>query len=379
MKRVPSLAIGGLLVSILLASSCAGEPAPEAVDRMVNLGFEDVVNSEPGYLAKLSDRLDSVDATAVSISVGRTDWTAFPWPGHVGSGSSEVSRTGRDFVAESISALEFSENGKKRDVILTIDALLGHLLKDDPSIAGRTMDGVASGSFASVWSLRHGIAGTRLASLAATIAEKYKPTAVNLTELMFDDFTFGSDDLEDFKITTDSRDWPRNSDGSINAEDPRINTWRSEAMADIVRKVRAAVEPFGVNLDMDVRSPRDSASGDRADSGHDYDLLLKQVDRLHVWQYVGLNNERSPKTRELVESMNRRAGPRMSLSLGLWSEDGRMPAGEFAGALREAALGGAVSVSVTPASLMEDQHWEELRKAWAGEVRTVEPIPRGVR
>ncbi|MGO4145924.1 hypothetical protein AB4Y77_12655 [Paenarthrobacter sp. YAF11_1] len=379
MNRVTSAIAGALLASTLTMVSCAGEPLPRPVDRMVNLGFEDVVNSEPGYLAKLSERLNSVNATAVSISVGRTDWTAFPWPGQAGAEASEVSRSGRDFVAESIAALETADDGSKRAVILTIDVLLDRALKEEPALAGRSIDGVASDSFAGVWSLRHGKAGTRLASLAAAVAKKYKPSAVNLTELMFDDFTFGGNDLQDFKVSTGSTDWPRNGDGSIDASDPRINTWRSEAMADIVRKVGAAVEPYGVNLDMDVRSPRDSPSGDRADSGHDYDLLLKQVDRLHVWEYVGLNSERSPKTRELAESMNRRGGSRMSLSVGLWSSEGRISAGEFGTALREAALGGASSVSVTPASLMEDQHWEELRKAWAGEVRTVEPIPRGVR
>ncbi|MET4540287.1 hypothetical protein ABIE37_002068 [Arthrobacter bambusae] len=366
MNRAASAIAGALLALTLTMASCAGEPLPKPADRMVNLGFEDVVNSEPGYLGKLSERLDSVSATAVSISVGRTDWTAFPWPDQPGAESSEVSRSGRDFVAEAITALETADDGSKRDVILTIDVLLDRALKEDPALAGRNVDGAASDAFASVWSLRHGAAGTRLASLAAAVAKKYKPSAVNLTELMFDDFTFGGNDLKDFKVTTGSTDWPRNGDGTIDTSDPRIHTWRSEAMADIVRKVSAAVEPYGVNLDMDVRSPRDSPSGDRADSGHDYDLLLKQVDRLHVWEYVGLNSERSPKTRELAESINRRAGSRLSLSVGLWSNEGRISPGEFGTALREAALGGATSVSVTPASLMEAQHWEELRKAWVG-------------
>ena len=357
---------GALLASTLVMAGCAGETPPVPAHRMVNLGFEDVVNTERGYLAGLSDRLNSVDATAVSLSVGRTDWIAFPWPDQPGMESSQVSRSGRDFVAEAITALETADDGSKREVVLTIDVLLDRALKEDPSLAGRSVDGAESASFASVWALRHGKAGKRLASLAAAVARKYKPSAVNLTELMFDDFTFGNDDLEDFKVTTGSTDWPRSSDGSINVSDPRIHAWRSAAMADIVRKVGAAVEPYGANLDMDVRSPRDSPSGDRADSGHDYDLLLTQVDRLHVWEYVGLNSERSPKTRELAESMNRRAGSRMSLSVGLWSEDGRISAGEFGTALRNAALGGASSVSVTPASLMEDQHWEELRKAWSG-------------
>ncbi|MFE4194471.1 hypothetical protein ACFRJ9_01265 [Paenarthrobacter sp. NPDC056912] len=374
MKRRPAF-VGTLttavLASVLLAAACAGLSSCSAeqrrpADRMVNLGFEDVVNSDPSYLPGLAERLNSVEATAVSISVGRTDWTAFPWPDQPQAASSEVSRTGRDFVRESISALKVDENGKERDVVLTIDVLLDRALQDDPSLAGRNTAGEASESFASVSSLRHGKAGIRLAAFAVAVAKKYRPTAINFTELMFDDFSFGSDDFEDFKATTGAGDWPRKDDQSIDESDARISTWRSEAMADIVRKVGSAVERYGVKLEMDVRSPRASASADRADSGQDYDLLLKQLDRLHVWQYVGLNDESSPQTEELVEALERRAGPRMSVSLGLWSDGGRISPEQLGSALQEAALGGAQSVSVTPASLMDGRYWEVLRRAWAG-------------
>ncbi|WP_043805785.1 hypothetical protein [Paenarthrobacter aurescens] len=370
MKGVPGTAASltlaiAVVMSLLLTSACAVEPKNRPADRMVNLGFEDVVNSDPLYLTGLAERLDSVDATAVSLAVGRTDWTAFPLQGQTETESSEVARTGRDYVAESISALEFAEDGRKRDVVLTIDALLDRALTAEPALAGRDTSGAASSTFASVSSLRHGKAGSRLASLAAVIAGRYRPTAVNLTELMFDDFTFGEEDLIDFKATTGAKDWPRKNDGSIDASDASISGWRSEAMADIVLKVRTAVEPYGVKLDMDVRAPRESPSLDRADSGHDYDLLLKQADRLHVWEYVGLNSESSPQTKELAEAMNRRAGSRISLSVGLWGNDGRISAGELATALRDAVLGGATSVSVTPASLMEGQHWDVLKEAWA--------------
>jgi hypothetical protein len=370
MKGFPGSALSrtltvALLLSLVLTSACTVEAKHRPTDRMVNLGFEDVVNSDPSYVAGLADRLDSVDATAVSLAVGRTDWTAFPWPDQPEAESGEVARTGRDFVAESITALEFADDGRKRDVVLTIDALLDRALTAEPALAGRDTSGTASSSFASVSSLRHGKAGSRLVSLAAVVAKKYRPTAVNLTELMFDDFTFGEEDLTDFTATTGANDWPRKSDGSIDASDTSIGSWRSQAMADIVRKVRAAVEPYGVKLEMDVRSPRDSPSLDRADSGHDYDLLLNEVDRLNVWEYVGLSGDGAPQTQELAAAINRRAGSRMSLSLGLWSNDGRISSGEFATALRQAYLGGVTSVSVTPASLMGDQYWDALKEAWA--------------
>ncbi|MFJ4027109.1 hypothetical protein ACIPWF_08565 [Paenarthrobacter sp. NPDC089989] len=349
--------------AIMAASPVAGPSRPS--DRMVNLGFEDVVNSDPQHLRKLAQRLDSVNATAVSLSVGRTDWTAFPWAARPGSSSGEVSATGRDYVAEAIKAVGTSAGGAKRDIVLTIDVLLGRALRENVAVAGRDVSGRTSPSFAGVAALRNGEAGARLVALAAEVARKYRPTAVDLTELMFDDFTFGPDDLQDYKATTGQTDWPRLSSGAIDAADPHIRTWRSEAVADIARKVGAAVEPYGVKAETDVRSPRNSPSGDRAESGHDYDLLLKQVDRLHVWQYVGINDERAPSTEELVRAMNRRAGSRMSLSLGLWANDGIISAETLAAALRDASRAGAQSVSVTPASLMADAHWDVLKEAWA--------------
>jgi len=365
--RLSAALVSSVLLGVALTgiAACAEEPEIRPMDRMVNLGFEDVVNEDRSHLVDLAERLEAVDATAVSISVGRTDWTAFPWSGQPEATSYEVSRTGRDFVAEAISALGAAKNGKERDVILTIDVLLDRALSEDPSLAGRNIAGEPSTSFASVSSLRHGKAGARLASLAAAVANKYRPTAVNLTELMFDDFTFGNEDFDDFKATTGEKDWPRNHEGGIDQSDARISTWRSEAMADIVRRVGAAVEPYSVRLEMDVRSPRDSPSADRADSGHDYDLLLKQLHRLHVWEYVGLNAERSPQTKDLAEALTHRAGSRMSLSIGLWSNDGTISPERFETALHEAVRGGATSVSVTPASLMTAGHWEVLRNAWA--------------
>lgn len=368
----PAFLVGILATTVLLtASGPEGQPRSRPAERMVNLGFEDVAVEDPAHLKQLGERLDEVQATAVSIAVGRTDWTAFPWEAHPESASDAVKRTGRDFVAESIAALQQpgtlqqSGTGLKRDVILTIDVLLDKAVTADPSLAGRNPAGKASGSFASLSSLRTGAAGARLAEFAAAVAKRYRPTAVNLTELMFDEYTFGPDDLQDFTSAMHRSDWPRRADGTIDTAAPDVTTWRTHAMADIVRKVRSAVEPFGVDLDMDVRAPSVSAAADRADSGQDYGLLLEELDRIHVWEYVGLNNERSPRTEELVKALRQRAGTRYSLSIGLWSPDGTISPDELERTLRLAADGGAASVSVTPASLMGDGHWDALRRAWA--------------
>lgn len=356
--------LAGVIVLGLTATSCAPGNAAKPTERMVNLGFEDVVTDDPQHLPQLAAKIDEVNATAVSISVGRADWVAFPWANHEDSQAGAVLTTGRDYVAEAIRELETNNAGDRRDVVLTIDALLDRALTTHPEMAGTDPQGQHSDSFPSLTALRTGNAGRNLIELAATLASRYRPSAINLTELMFDDHTFGADDLADFKASTAAVDWPRTPDGSIDVTASAIVRWRSAAMAEFAQKVSAAVKPFGVGVEMDVRAPIREASADRAESGHDYDLLLQSVDRLHVWEYVGLRSERSPGTRQLAQAMQTRAGDRMSMSVGLWSQDGVIPADRFREVLTEAAAGGVGSVSVTPASLMTNQHWAALKDVW---------------
>ncbi len=357
--------MAGAILLALSATSCSSGVLEKPTERMVNLGFEDVVSDDPHHLRKLAAKIDEVDATAVSISVGRADWVAFPWADREDSQAEAVRSTGRDYVAEAIRELEIDKAGDKRDIVLTIDALLDRALTANPELAGIDPQGQHSESFPSLTALRTGNAGRNLIELAATLASRYRPSAINLTELMFDDHTFGGDDLADFKASTAAADWPRTPDGSIDVASPAIVRWRAAAMAEFTQRVNAAVKPFGVGVEMDVRAPLRDASADRAESGHDYDLLLQSVDRLHVWEYVGLRSESSPETRKLAQALQTRARDRTSISVGLWSQDGVIPADRFREALTEAAAGGAGSVSVTPASLMTDQHWATLVDVWA--------------
>src|SRR4051812_16700675 len=112
-------------------------------ERMISLGFEDTIDATgiPGLTANL----DLVQATALAITVGRTDWTAFPWAGHEASWAPVVVETGRDYVAETIAAI-----GAGRRITAVIDVLVERWIERDPSIAGIAVDGTASTEFASL-------------------------------------------------------------------------------------------------------------------------------------------------------------------------------------------------------------------------------------
>jgi hypothetical protein len=100
--------------------------------KMLTLGFEDVI-APPELRA---------NADVIGVTVGRVDWTAFPWLGHEDAWSPWVVDTGRDYVGEAISAA-----GSRR-VTLIVDVMVERWISRDPSIAGVDARGERSTEFA---------------------------------------------------------------------------------------------------------------------------------------------------------------------------------------------------------------------------------------
>ena len=251
---------------------------------------------------------------------------------------------------------------------LTIDTLVPNTIHKNPELAGVDPGGERSDKFASVTAIRDGAVGDGIVELAKTISHRYNPDSISLTELMFDNYTFGEDDLASYKKFSGASDWPR-KDGEINTRDPKLGEWRSEALQHLLDRIKGVI-PSNVALDMDVRAPWNDPGADRAMSGHDYDLLLTEASRIAVWNYNGMEPSVQPDYSEkLAESFNRRFGDnRYVLSTGLWAEDeaNTISADDMALNLRYSAKGGASAVSVTPASRMSDEHWKMLESAWKG-------------
>lgn len=357
--------LGLLSVLALAATSCSGPqdgPAAErapAAERTVGVGYETVVDAAH-TLPALARRLDEVNANSVTISVGRLDWTAFPWAAYP-----ELEAVpGRDHTAEAIKALGTGSDGRKRRITLTVDLLIPGWISTNPGLAGINFDGTRSTDFASVTALTTGPVGERLVEFVDEVTRRYQPDAVALTELMFDNNTYGGDDRDSYMLATGTTDWPRLANGDIDVDHPGIASWRSDALASVVARAAAAAHSNGATLDMDVRAPWDDPAGDRPESGHDYALLAAAADRLVLWNYFGLNGKEPDYSAELARAMAKRPG-RFAISVGMWGTDGRISAADLAKGLSASVAGGATAVAVTPSSMLDDDAWRALRRAWS--------------
>ncbi|WP_427128846.1 hypothetical protein [Pseudarthrobacter sp. S9] len=362
MSRALALLLVPVLVPVLAVGACSGPPAASAsaAERTVGVGYETVVDAA-ATLPDLASRLDEVKANSVTISVGRLDWTAFPWDSH----PDVEAAPGRDHVADAIKALGTDGSGKPRRITLTIDLLVPAWIRAAPGIAGINFDGTRSKDFASVTALTTGPVGERLVEFVTDLTRRYHPDAVALTELMFENNTYGGDDRDSYRRTTGAADWPRLANGDIDVAHPTIGSWRSQALASLVARASAAAHANGATLDMDVRAPWADPAGDRPESGHDYGLLAAAADRLVVWNYFGLNNAPASYSAELAEAMAGRRG-KFVMSVGMWATEGRISAADLAAGLEASVAGGATAVAVTPASMLDGDAWRALRKAWAG-------------
>lgn len=360
--------------SIPVANSCEGatrsfgaEPAGIPTTRSINIGFEDLVDPTPGRFAELADRVSASNANAVAITVGRLDWTAFPWPKHTEFHASYVNETGRDLVAEAVNALRCDPDGRQRAIVLGIDTLFGRYLESHPEIAGRDQAGAPSELFASLSAWKDGGLADWLAELARELAVRYQPDAINITELIFDLYTFGAEDLDDFRASTGLADWPRAEDGAVDVMDPAVGEWRTAAAVEVLTKVRDAVAPYGVAVTSDVRAPFDREHLSRPDIGQGYPELLEVVDRLNLWDFPGLRTYVGLySAAEQGPLLFAQQPEDFSLEIGLWQGGGGgvISPDLLQRELSDANDAGIASVSVTPASLLSSEHWAVIAEAW---------------
>lgn len=355
----------GIGVMSLAGTRCADardQAGPPRVppERSVAFGFEDVAVEDADWPSHRA-RLREVSTTAVTISVGRADWLAFPFDAASEWECSVVARTGRDFVREALAGLD------GLGITLVIDTLAPRAIERDPGIAGRAVDGRSSPDFLSVSALDGGYFGAHLEAMCEEVARRYRPERIGLTELMFDDATFGPEDLAHFTEHTNCAEFPTKDSGEIDVDHPAVHRWRSEALARLAGRISGTVAEFGVQVEMDVRANWKNPEGDRADSGHDYGLLLGSVDRIAVWNYFALGGVEPSYGAELVTSLRQRFGDRVVMSTGLWNRGGAVVSPEDMGdSLRSVASAGAQSVSVIPASLMSEDRWKVLAEVWTG-------------
>jgi len=332
--------------------------------RVINVGFEDVTSADPGRIPEIAKQLDSVNATGVSISVGRLDWIGFPWAEYKNMESSEVASTGRDYVREAFDAFICSDRGARRTISLNIDTLLGRELEQRPEIAGVNAQGEASKNWTSISSWKYSGLTDRLTELASELVQRYSPDSINITEMMFPSYTFGDADLTDFQKFSGMNSWPLHPDGLIDTDAAAIYEWRSDAVGNIMAEVATQLSGTEVELTMDVRSPKNGDLRGRLDSGQDYAALLKMVDRLNIWNFQGIDSTGYYATDQLAGFYVDQDPTRYGIEIGLWDSDGAVSPEALEKELLLAEDCNVPYVSITPTSLMDQGAWDVLRRVW---------------
>ncbi|GAA1732533.1 hypothetical protein GCM10009809_30040 [Isoptericola hypogeus] len=348
------------------------EPPDEV--RSVSVDFGIVTDPDTDWGA-IDERLDDVATTSVDLNAGRVEFTAFDWPAHPDA----AAEPGTDHLARAARALHTSADGTAREVGFIVDAFVPAWIEADPSVAGVDVEGRRSPYQASASALTTGPVGDRLVEYVAALGERYDPSQIAVTELFLSRYTFGDDDLALYREMTGAADWPRDDDGRIDHDAPEIGAWRSDVLAGLLTRVRAALDDVRdgrgtqIALAMDVRVDWDDPAAGVPASGHDYEVLLRAADRLVVWAYVG-PRDKSPRDVERLTAGLAAGGidpARLTLSVGLWggSADADPPQAIspelMAGTVTAAATNGVTDVNVTPLSHLTDAHWEALAAVWS--------------
>lgn len=362
-RSIAALGMAGLT---MVSSGCAhpDPPAQPPAERIVGVGYEDVVRADMDW-ADVEARLTRVRVTGVTIAVGRPEWLAFPWEGREADWAAPV-RAGSDPVRQAIDGLR-GDGPTRRTLTLTIDALAPRLIESDPEAAAVAPDGTPSREVANAAALA-GAYGDRLAETCGEVARRYRPDRVALAELFVED-TVSEADLALYRAQTGVGDWPRTDSGDIDTRDAALLRWRAAVVTDVAARCAQAAGEHGVAAEADVRAAWNELGAARPDSGHDYAQLLRRVERVTVWNYLGLV-DRPPEysaalTRGISAALGSPQMSRVTMSVGLWAQNGQVLDHQtMARALQWSASHGVTSVSLTPLSLMTPEHWDALEGAW---------------
>jgi hypothetical protein len=356
-------------VAVLALSACTStkaatpllpptKPAPPPL-RVVSLGYDTI--SDPSVdLAGLDAKLRGAGVNGVAINAGRLDWTTFPWPGHQDQWSGPVQDGNVDLFGNAVRAL-----GPGRNVSAVIDFFAPRFVASHPELAARDAHGQASEYQVSLTALAEGPAGAAFIDMIDHLASTYPIDAIELTELYYDSYSFGADDLRSYEAATGRSDWPRRN-GEIDTSDPSIGTWRSQEVAKFIAQATAVAHRHGKQLLVDVRVSSDDLSRNSRENGQDYEMLLAVADRLVVWDYFGLSTDLNASfTSKLVDHLAKLGSDRFIVSVGLWSTQGVLPASELRDAL--ALLNGrqVAGALVTPVSSFDASHWQALTELWS--------------
>jgi cellulose synthase/poly-beta-1,6-N-acetylglucosamine synthase-like glycosyltransferase len=310
---------------------------------------------------------DALGAKMIAVGAGRLEWTFFQWKGHRDRWSSTQAGERNDVLNQTVLALE--RRGFETAAI--VDLYGPRAIETRPGLAAVRFDGQRSLEQVCFTELVSGGYGRDLLEMVEYLTRRYPVAAIALTELSYRAFCFDDRCLASYRRSTGRHRWPLDPSGTVNTDDPSIWEWRSAKMEAFLGEVAGVVHREGKKLFVDVPVSWSDFARHGKDSGLDYTRVLRQADRIVVWDYFAMEGRGPAVSEDLARdlSMNFPAD-RVFLSVGLWAPSGAVDPRSLQSALEHALRGGIPNIWITPNYLLTRAHWSAVTAA-LGKPRTV--------
>ena len=322
--------------------------------------YADYANNR-GEVAAWEQKMQAARINLVALAAGRTEWTYFKWNGHEADWSSSIADTGIDILAD-----DSARYGQWAQINAVIDVYAPNYIIAHPDKAAINVLGQRSPNLVSTAELVNGEFGQKLLNMVAYIAANYPNVdSISITELSYRIDGYGPDDLVLYKAATGRTDWPRQSNGQVDIDDPSIGNWRSAVLGQFLGRAAALAHLYGKQLYMDVGVSYGNLNLMTNNKGTNYNVMLQNVDKIVIWDYFGEDGYPPEYTRDIAQFLTQFGPGRAILSVGLWGANGAVVSVvDFKTAILASQAGGMPNIWVCPGSMMSADHWQVLYDSW---------------
>jgi hypothetical protein len=307
-------------------------------------------------------KMKAAGINMVALGAGRTEWAFFKWAGHNTDLAGAVTDTGIDFLADD--SAHYHQWASEVNAV--IDVFSPNYIAAHPEKAAINVLGQPSPNLVSTAELVNGDFGRKLLEMVGYIAANYPYVdSISITELSYRIDGYGPDDLALYKAATGASDWPRQSNGQVDIDNPSIGNWRSAVMGKFLGQATAIAHQYGKKLYMDVGVSYDNLGLMTNNKGTNYNVMLQNVDKIIIWDYFGEDGYPPQISQSIAQFLTQFGLDRVILSVGLWGASGSIvsPA-DFQTAIQASQVGGMPNIWICPGSMMSDAHWQVLNTLW---------------
>ena len=329
--------------------------------RVMRVEYANYANSR-GEVATWEQKMKAAGINMVALAAGRTEWTYFKWAGHESDWSSDVADTGIDILAD-----DSAQYGQQAQINAVIDVFAPNYISAHPDRAAVNVLGERSSNLVSTAELVNGEFGQKLLDMVGYIAANYPNVdSISITELSYRIDGYGPDDLALYAAATGRSDWPRQSNGQVDIDDPSIGNWRSAVLGQFLGQATAIAHQYGKQLFMDVSVSIGNLSLMSNNKGTNYNAMLQNVDKIVAWDYFGEDGFLPEYSRDIAQFLTQFGVDRVILSVGLWgaSSGSIVSANDFRTAIQASMDGAMPNIWICPGSMMNADHWQVLNDLW---------------